>query len=137
LATRVRALALDEVVQFVGPVAGEQKTRLLQAADVLLLPSYSEGLPYALLEAMASGMPAVTCPVGAIPDVMQDGKHGLLVPPRDRLALAKAIAALDDDRLLLDRMGKAARQRVRAGFLVEHLAANFAGLYQEMIDAAT
>ena len=58
---------------------------------MLLLPSYSEGLPYALLEAMAAGVVPVVTPVGAIPDVVTDGEHGLLVPPRD----AEAIAAGD------------------------------------------
>lgn len=136
LALQVRALGLDAIVHFTGPVAGEPKTRLWQRSEVLLLPSYSEGLPYALLEAMASGTPAITCAVGAIPDVLQDGVHGLLVPPRDALALAKAIARLDDDRSLLERLGAAARCRVRDAYSVDHLTASFATLYGEMLDAS-
>lgn len=137
LAARTKALNLNAVVHFVGHVAGVLKTRLWQDAEVLLLPSYSEGLPYALLEAMASGIPAITCPVGAIPDVVQDGVHGLLIQPRDCLALAEAIARLDDDRPLLATIAIAARRRVHEAFSIDHLAENFATLYSGMLDVTS
>src|SRR5205085_11381091 len=106
----------------IGPVFGADKVKLLSGSDVLLLPSYSEGLPYALLEAMAAGVPVIATPVGAIPDVVSDGIHGFLVPPRDGKAIAEAIAVLAGDREKLSWMSRACRRRVRAAFSIERLA---------------
>ncbi len=122
-------LGLDAVVQFLGPVFGEQKHALWRDADVFLFPTYAEGLPYALLEAMAAGTPPIACPVGAIPDVMRNEVHGLLVPVRDTQAVAAAIARLDDDRALLHCMAQAARSQVLENYTVARLAADFRHLY--------
>ncbi|MFC3109208.1 glycosyltransferase [Undibacterium arcticum] len=130
LRSSVLQLGLDDVVHFHGPVFGAAKTRLWRETDVLVFPTYHpEGLPYALLEAMAAGTPAITCPVAAIPDVMQDGVHGFFVPPRDADTIAGAIAALDNDRAMLDRMARASRARVLEKFTVERLARDFSELY--------
>src|SRR5260221_8630103 len=92
-----RALGLSTRVRFCRPVFGEDKVKLLGAADLAILPSYAEGLPDALLEARAAGIPVLATPVGAIPDVMTHGIHGLLVPPRDATAIAASLAALARD----------------------------------------
>lgn len=128
----VRRLGVEQAVHFLGPVFGANKHALWQAADVFVFPTYAEGLPYALLEAMAAGTPAVTCPVGAIPDVMQGGTHGLFVPPRDIQALAAAIARLDDERELLYRMALAGRQRVFERYTMVRLAEDFRRLYTDV-----
>src|SRR5207237_8843711 len=86
----VRDAGLVRDVTFVGPAYGDLKARLLSQADVLLLPSYSEGLPYSLLEAMAAGVVPVVTPVGAIPAVVTAGEPGLIVPPRAAEAIALA-----------------------------------------------
>jgi len=117
---------------FVGPVRGERKLALLAAADVAVLPSYSEGLPVALLEGMAAGLPVIATPVGAIPDVVTDGVHGLLIAPRDARAVARAIARLAADRKLVERMGAAARARVISAYSVPRLATSFGRLYAEL-----
>lgn len=122
-------LGLADVVHFLGPVFGAQKHALWREADAFIFPTYAEGLPYALLEAMAAGTPPITCAVGAIPDVMRDGVHGLLVPLRDAPALATAIAKLDDDRALLQRMALAARSRMLEHYTIARLAADFRQLY--------
>lgn len=121
--------ALGDRVRFLGGVFAEEKSRLLLRSDVFVLPTYFEGLPYSLLEAMAAGCVPVTTPVAAIPDVMRDGVQGLLVPPRNARALAQAVADLDDDRLRLTRMGQAARARVREQYTVTRLAHDIRGLY--------
>lgn len=126
---RARELGLGERVHFAGPAFGEDKARLLSRSDVLLLPSYSEGLPYALLEAMAAGVVPVVTPVGAIPEVVQDGVHGRIVPVRDAQALARAVAALGADRAQLARMSAACRRRIAAGYSIERLAGELAGVY--------
>ena len=125
----VRDCGLNRDVTFVGPAYGDLKTRLLSQADVLLLPSYSEGLPYALLEAMAAGVVPVVTPVGAIPDVVAEGEHGLIVPPRDAGAIAAAIEKLADDRIAVARMGAACRKRISAGYSIERVAKDFSELY--------
>jgi glycosyltransferase involved in cell wall biosynthesis len=127
-----QALGIAQRVTFAGPVFGEDKVRLLAGADVMLLPSYSEGLPYALLEGMAAGIPVVATPVGAIPDVVTHGTHGYLVPPRDGKAIAEALAMLAGDRERLSWMSRACRRRVRAAFSVERLAAEFAYQYSRL-----
>lgn len=132
LRAQARALGLDALVRFAGPARGEDKIRLLCEADVLLLPSYSEGLPYALLEGMAAGAVPVATPVGAIPDVVAEGVHGRLVPVGDAAALARAIVALDGDRDALARMSRACRGRVGAAYSLERLALDFGALYSSV-----
>lgn len=129
LAAAARAAGLEAHIRFLGEVFGEDKRRLWLGSDVFALPSYAEGLPYALLEAMAAGCVPVTTRVAAIPDVVCQGEHGLFVPPRDARALARALAALDDDRARLARMAAACRRRVRAHYTVERLARDLRTLY--------
>lgn len=133
----VRELQLENDVVFFGPAFGADKLRLLGESDVLLLPSYAEGLPYALLEGMAAGLPAIATPVGAIPDVMSDGRHGLLVPPRDTHAIARAIAQLAVDPEGVARMGAAARQRIVSAYSIRRLANDFAALYAGVSNSRT
>ena len=116
------ALGVGHRVVFVGSVFGTDKVKLLGGADVMVLPSYSEGLPYALLEAMAAGVPVIATPVGAIPDVVSDRIHGFLVPPRDGKAIAEALVTLSGDREQIQWMSRACRRRIRAAFSIERLA---------------
>ena len=132
LTQTVRELGLTGDVTFVGPVFGEGKLRLLGRSDASLLASYSEGLPYALLESMAAGVPVIATRVGAIPDVVVDGVHGLLVARRDADAIARAIARLAADRAALLRMGAACRRRIARHYDMGRLAEEFRQLYGEI-----
>ena len=123
-----REAALDGV-RFVGPVVDDAKLRLLANADAFVLPSYAEGLPYALLECMAAAVPAIASRVGAIPELISSGTNGLLVEPRDAAGLAAAIVRLASNRVALARMGEAARTTVSFGFSVGRLVTDFAELY--------
>jgi glycosyltransferase involved in cell wall biosynthesis len=127
------ALGIAQRTAFVGPVSGSDKVSLLAGADVMLLPSYAEGLPYALLEAMAAGVPVLATPVGAIPDVVSPGTHGYLVPVRDGKALAEALVLLSGDRETLSWMSRACRRRVRAAFAIERLAGELGVRYRALI----
>lgn len=126
------ALGIASQIEWVGGVFGEDKVKLFARSDVFVLPSYSEGLPYALLEAMAAGMPVIATPVGAIPDVMTHGTHGFMVPVRDARALGDAIIAMASHRDQLTWMSRASRRRVRAAYAIERLAAEFAQRYAEL-----
>jgi glycosyltransferase involved in cell wall biosynthesis len=89
----------------------------LQAFDVFALPSTgNEGVPQALMQAMACGLPVVTTPVGAIPELARDGDTALLVPPEDPLALAGAIARLLSDTELAQRLADAGRKEVTSKY---------------------
>ena len=115
LAEAVTTLGLGARVIF----AGRQNDVVpwLRAFDVFALPSTAnEGVPQALMQAMASGLPVVTTPVGAIGELVAEGKTGLMVPPEDPAALAAALARLLGDRDLALRLAAAGRRHVEANF---------------------
>jgi glycosyltransferase involved in cell wall biosynthesis len=104
--------ALNGAVEFAGTAHGDELLAHYLDADVFCLPSKREGLPLAILEAMAAGLPVLATPVGAIADVVEDGEHGILVPPDDVETLADAITRLAADAGLRERLGTAAQDRV-------------------------
>jgi glycosyltransferase involved in cell wall biosynthesis len=106
---------------------------LLDALDVFVLPSLSEGLSLALVEAMAAGTPVAATAVGGNPELIRDGETGLLVPPRDPDALAAAIGRLLADRPLAGRLAAAARAAVGTTFAAETMVSRYEALYAEML----
>jgi glycosyltransferase involved in cell wall biosynthesis len=129
---RVAGLGLSDRVHLPGWQSSERVRALLQAADILLLPSRQEGLPMAILEAMATGVAVVSTPVGAIPDAIIDGETGLLVPPGDTFALASAVLILLGDPELRRRLAANARERFEAMFTIARTADAVASLYREL-----
>jgi glycosyltransferase involved in cell wall biosynthesis len=117
---------------WLGWLDADAKARALRDADIFILPSTSEGLPVALLEAMAYGKPIVATRVGGIPDVLADGTEGLLVPPGDVAALADAITVLVGDPVRARALGSAARERV-AELGPDTIAKRLDLVYQEVI----
>ncbi|HSJ95607.1 MAG TPA: glycosyltransferase, partial [Myxococcota bacterium] len=81
---------------------------------------------------MAAGIPVIATAVGAIPDVMSEGIHGFLVPPRDGKSIAEALALLSGDRERLSWMSRACRRRIRAAYSIERVAAQLALHYGEL-----
>jgi glycosyltransferase involved in cell wall biosynthesis len=113
---RLRSLAaelqLNGLVEFVGVLGREPLAALYGEADAFCLPSERDGVPMALLEAMAAGLPVVATGVGGIGDLVVDGETGVLVAPGDPPALAAALASLAGSEDLRHRLGAAARARV-------------------------
>lgn len=107
---------------------------VIRALDVAVLSSRNEGSPLAVLEYMAAGAPIVATAVGGVPELINDGVHGLLVPPRDPDALAGAIRRLLEDRALALRLGDAARERQRANFDLDVVVRRLESLYIELCD---
>jgi glycosyltransferase involved in cell wall biosynthesis len=130
LTALVRARGLEDVVGFAGPVPDARP--LLADHQFAVLPSHGEGLPNAVLEAMAAGLPVVATSVGGVPDVVTDGVTGILVPPHDPPALAAAIERLAADPGLRARMGAAAR-RAAARLTVEDCAARHEVVYRMLL----
>lgn len=112
-----------------GSVSGDQKNGFWQKAEVLLLPSYSEGLPYSVLEALAFGVPVVATDVGGIPDAIEHGVHGLIIEPRNAEALASAISELAGNIEQLDTMSTACRSRAEEEYSISTLVNSFSPMY--------
>jgi glycosyltransferase involved in cell wall biosynthesis len=106
---------------------------ILTAADVFVQPSLSEGLPLAVLEAMAHGVPIVASRVGGIPEAVEDGKSGFLVPPGRPDALASALDRLLAAPELRAATAVAARERAAAEFSLEHMAESHSRLYARLL----
>lgn len=120
-------------VELPGWVDKAEARDLLARAHVLLLPSHNEGLPVAILEAMAAGLAVIATPVGAIEDAVVNGETGLIVPPGDSNALARAIARLLDDPDLRHRMGEAGRQRFVERFTIAEAARRVINIYRDLL----
>jgi glycosyltransferase involved in cell wall biosynthesis len=128
LKRQVLDLGLRRAVTFLG--TRDDAPLLLQAFDVLALPSLWEGLPMVVLEAMAAGCPVVASAVGGLPDVIEDRVSGRLVPPADPAALAFALADLlssDEERSAL---AVAARARFDAHYSARFMVHSYEKLYR-------
>jgi len=128
------AKGLERQFVFIGRVADVAAP--LAAADIYVLPSLSEGLSRALLEAMAMGLPPVATDVSGTRDVIPDESYGLVVPPSDPVALADALGKLVTDPDLRREMGGRARRRVLEHFSAERMALEYHELFQELLAAA-
>jgi glycosyltransferase involved in cell wall biosynthesis len=118
-------LGLADRLECPGWLQAKRKEAELAGATMFVLPSYAEGMPMALLEAMSWGLPVIATPVGAIPQLITSGINGLLVPPGDLGALAAAITRLLREPALRNDLGAAARATIEARFsrtvMIEHL----------------
>ena len=106
---------------------------VLAASDVFVLASNWEGNPLAVMEAMAAGLPVIATQVGGVPELVQSGGQGLLVPAGDRVAFAAAMKALLYDTETRQAMGRAAQTRAVREFKVERMVEGYANLYREMV----
>jgi glycosyltransferase involved in cell wall biosynthesis len=122
-------------VQFAGRVDDDVLSRMYGAADAFVLPSFAEGIPVVLMEAMASGVPCVTTRITGIPELIRSDDEGLLVAPSDAEALAAAVARLIDDPALRTRIAAAARRRIDADFHLERNTARLGSLFARRLEA--
>lgn len=131
---RIRETHLKQRVILLDPrpdVAG-----LLAASDIFVLPSRWEGLPFVIIEAMMSGLPVVATRVGGVPELVEDGLTGVLVPPGDPKALEHALARLLSDPRLRRRMGAAGGAKALREFRLDRMISETSHLYEELVAAA-
>lgn len=120
---------LKDKVKYHGVKYGQDKQRFLQDADIFVLPSYAEGLPISLLEAMAAGIPVIVSNVGGIPTVVTHEREGFLLTAGNRQELSTALDKLINSPELRETMGQAARERCQTQFGIDVVADKLLGLY--------
>jgi len=135
LMAQTRDLGISEDVVFLGH--REDTNALLQALDIFVLPSLSEGIPMALLEAMAAARSVVASRVGGVPEIIEDGSEGFLVEPMDVNGLTEKCLRLIQFPEMAQKMGQMARARVERDFSSENMAHQVALLYKELIESGS
>lgn len=121
-------LGIGRCTEFAGRI--QDMKAFYDSLDVFVLPSFSEGLPLSILEAMGRGKPVVATNVAGVPEAVRNGEDGLLVPPGDPAALADALRKLLTNPPLRAQMGAAGRQRVQAHFLTDRAAQQVTEIYR-------
>jgi glycosyltransferase involved in cell wall biosynthesis len=122
-------LGIADAVKFTGWVGPSGRRVLLESAAVYAQPSYADGMPMSLLEAMAAAVPVVASTAGGTAEVLVDGTSGLLVAPGDCATLQRLLRKLLLDRKLAARIGAAGRETVRARFSAEHAVPRLEAIY--------
>jgi len=134
LVAEARRLDLGDSVRFLGRRL--DVPRLASASDVFALPSAWEGLPITILEMIAAGLPCVATAVGGVPEVVEDGKSGFVVPPHDSSALAERVVLLANDPDARRAMAVRARETYERGFTAAHMARQTEALYDMLLARA-
>ena len=128
-----RELGIAERCEFLGWITGEDKEKLFARAGVYCLPSKNEGMPMSVLEAMARGVPTIATNVGGVPQVIEDGVNGYLMPVDDEERLSELLCGLMDDPAARDEIGAAGRETIERGFSIERNISNLISLYRDLL----
>lgn len=107
---------MGKYVRFLGWIDERDKLALYKSADILVLPSYNEGLPYVIIEALAVGLPVIATNVGGIPEVIEEGVNGFLIQPGDFHALAKNIINLSNNEKLRKRISQENKEKAKSNY---------------------
>lgn len=132
LIAAIRENGLEEIVKFEGWVGGDKKIDLLNRADIFILPSYNEGLPISILEAMSYGHPIISTPVGGIPEVVATDVNGVIVEPGNHEQIYRAIKKYIDHSELIEKEGAESRRRA-APHLPESVLRDLRGIYERLL----
>lgn len=127
-------LGIAGQVEFTGWIDGERKHALLKSGQCMVLPSYDEGLPVAILEALSYGLPVVSTDVGSVADAVVDGRNGYLVPTHAPERIASAIAAVFADRARWESLSEEAQKTVRMQFEEGLMFQRLERLYREVME---
>ncbi len=133
LVSLTHELAIERNVTFLGLLSEQEMARVMANVDLVVSSSLYEGMPVALIEAMAFAKPVVATAVGGVPEIVEDGVTGILVPTGDPNALAAAICSLSSDQRLHKGMAHAARERYLTRFTPEQVVPQYVALYQRLV----
>ncbi len=125
------SLGLAQRVHFLGN--RRDVPDLLGAMDLFVLPSHSEGVSLAVLEAMAAGLPVIVSAVGGLPEIVRHEETGLLIPPKDSEALAQSLARVLENPGLAQSLGQKAREHVQAQYSLERMAQVVNATYDDLV----
>lgn len=128
---------LENKVKIKGWIRGEQKDIAFAESDIYILPSYTEGLPMSILEAMAAKLPVISTPIGGIPETIYDGVNGFLIQPGDCKALAEKIDLLANDKELREKMGQESYKIAKEKFDIEIIIKQLQEIYDDLINKPT
>lgn len=123
---------LDKLVKFEGWVTGQEKNNLLKNSDLYILPSYNEGLPLSILEAMSYGLPIISTPVGGTPEVVKEGINGFLIQPGDKVAIYNAIKHFIADPSLLIHMGASSKTIIQP-YYTKNVIPKLQKIYEKLL----
>lgn len=129
LEKQIKELEISNNIQLSGQISNA--SQLLSAFDIFVLPSVKEGFPYALLEAMHAQLPIIATTVGGVPEIIQDSKNGILVPPTDDEALTIAINKLLQNKNLAEQFARQANSDVNTKFTLQEMIEKTAALYEK------
>lgn len=124
---------VTEIVKIQGWIGGAEKDIALENSDIYILPSYTEGLPMSILEAMSAGLPIISTPVGGIPEAVKDGVNGFLIQPGDYKALAEKIDLLANDKELKEKMGQESLRIAKEKFDINVIINQLKEIYDELL----
>ena len=124
---------LQKLVSFEGWVSGEKKDKLLRSCDVCILPSYAEGLPIFILEAMSYGLPVISTTVGGIPEVIGNNLNGFLITPGDTQTLLKYIRYFIEHPDVISTMGQQNQKDIKS-FYSENIIPDLRKIYEQLLE---
>ena len=130
LQRRINDAGLGEAVMLLGSLNQEQMNQMYAESDVFVLPSFGEGVPVVLMEAMSNEVPCISTYVNGVPELIEHKQSGLLVPPADVGALALAMECLAGDVELRDRLGRAGREKVQMCFDLDKNVQRLSGIFE-------
>jgi glycosyltransferase involved in cell wall biosynthesis len=122
-------MGLTDYVNVPGWISGDEKARVFKSCDIYVLPSYNEGLPGSILEAMAVGVPIISTPVGGIAEAVIENRNGYLINPGDVKSLSKKIIILSQDKKLRIKMGRESREIIKEKFEINSIVDQLEKIY--------
>jgi glycosyltransferase involved in cell wall biosynthesis len=129
----VRKNALQNTVKIHNWVCERQKDEKFKEADICILPTFNEGLPNSLIEAISYGLPVISTPVGGIPEIVEDGVNGFLIQSGDYIALADKIKLLSENNCLRKKMGAESLRIAKEKFDINKIIAQLKEIYAELL----
>lgn len=123
---------ISDIVDYIGFVSGDIKKEVLKSSDIYLLPSYNEGLPISILEAMSYAKPVISTNVGGIPEIVYHGDNGYLITPGDQLSLFQFLKELIQNPVDRTKMGRKSYQIVKDGYFPDKVLQKLNALYSSL-----